>query len=571
MARAAHTVARQSRIRTGFPRPLDVFNLCAARGGSANGSGRISDRLRAQPNPRIGGQGSPVKDRRGPATVTEEARRTPRGSHWPRGREGATGKLGSQETSLRSLHQALEERGPRMQSSFVSMPVRALRGGSMSRWRLPGRRRGHGDPGEIDAGDRQSGGVRARPAGSGDRGTLRLRTRLLQQRLGGDLAGRRGCQRRRRRAAPAAPRCRTSSSATTAQISGPAAKPGPSPPSPTTSAATLVAHAAGTRPGAALAPAPNLPAQIAERWNPAAAELRRPGNDQHGLRGPGAEGHRRSGLGPLTRRLATCARASTTMAAGPTRPRRPPVAKAEPSEPDMTGAAIAALCEAGAPAYDPSVAPALAYLQGLLVDATGAIHYAFGDNADATAWAVSGLTACGVDPQSAAWTTPSGKTPIDHLLSLQAPRGPKPGASATSTRAKPTSTRPRTRCGRSRAGSSPRSRRRGGSVAAKRPPARQCRREPRSPHLLAIELAPGNVRMCKVTAPAGAPLSQVLARGRGRRSSARGLRDLVRHAGGRLSLARRRLRPPRRRGVAAAARPWRRDTRGEQPVRLRRA
>ncbi len=104
-----------------------------------------------------------------------------------------------------------------------------------------------------------------------------------------------------------------------------------------------------------------------------------------------------------------------------------PAAKAEPSEPDMTGAAIAALCEAGAPAYDPAVAPALAYLQGLLVDSTGAIHYAFGDNADATAWAVSGLTACGIDPQSAAWTTPAGKTPIDHLLSLQLQTGPEAG------------------------------------------------------------------------------------------------------------------------------------------------
>ena len=32
------------------------------------------------------------------------------------GWEGATGRLGSQETSLRSLHQALEERGSRMQA-----------------------------------------------------------------------------------------------------------------------------------------------------------------------------------------------------------------------------------------------------------------------------------------------------------------------------------------------------------------------------------------------------------------------------------------------------------------------
>jgi len=34
------------------------------------------------------------------------------------------------------------------------------------------------------------------------------------------------------------------------------------------------------------------------------------------------------------------------------------------------------------------------------------------------------------------------------------------------------------------------------------------------PHLLAIELAPGNVRMCKVTAPEGAQLGQVLSEAR---------------------------------------------------------
>src|SRR6185295_6243691 len=71
----------------------------------------------------IGGQGSPVQDRRGPATVTERnARRTPSGSHWPRGREGATGRLGSQETSLRSKRPtALVERGLGMHKPIAAL------------------------------------------------------------------------------------------------------------------------------------------------------------------------------------------------------------------------------------------------------------------------------------------------------------------------------------------------------------------------------------------------------------------------------------------------------------------
>ena len=93
----------------------------------------------------------------------------------------------------------------------------------------------------------------------------------------------------------------------------------------------------------------------------------------------------------------------------------------------MTGAAVAALCEAGVPAYDPDVVDALDYLQGLFFNATGAVHYAFGDNSDATAWVISGLNACGIDPQSPDWTTAAGKTPIDHLLSLQVPSGPEAG------------------------------------------------------------------------------------------------------------------------------------------------
>ena len=189
-----------------------------------------------------------------------------------------------------------------------------------------------------------------------------------------------------------------------------------------------------------------------------------------------------------------------------------PPAQAEPSESDMTGAAIAALCEAGVPAYDPDVADALAYLRGLLVEETGAIHYAFGDSSDATAWAISGLNACGIDPQSPAWTTGAGKTPVDHLLSLQLSSGDGAGGFGymDTTEASLYSTQDALRA-------------LAGGVFGAAPPARLDPSQPRIrpvpavssgtpvPHLIAIGRGGGNVRICKVTAPAEAPLPQVLA------------------------------------------------------------
>jgi hypothetical protein len=180
-----------------------------------------------------------------------------------------------------------------------------------------------------------------------------------------------------------------------------------------------------------------------------------------------------------------------------------------PSEEDMTGAAIAALCEAGVPAYDPAVGSALDFLRSRLIDASGGIEYLFGfpipdtPNADTNAWVVSGLNACGIDPQSPAWTTSAGKTAVDYLLSLQVPSGPEAGsfgyedASAGNFYATQDVLRAIA----------------GGAFT----PAPQTVRAPSTvsagtpvPHLLAIELAPGNVRMCKVTAAVGAPLTQLL-------------------------------------------------------------
>jgi hypothetical protein len=273
--------------------------------------------------------------------------------------------------------------------------------------------------------------------------------------------------------------------------------------------ATLVAHAAGLDP-ARLAANVNLPAQIAERWNPSAPSFGEAGttNTVFGVLALKAAAVPLWAVAPVASSLRQSQHedGGWTYSAGAT-----PVALAEPSEPDMTGAAIAALCETGVAAYDPDVAAALSYLHGLLVDSTGAVHYAYGDNSDATAWAVSGLTACGIDPQSPAWTTASGKTPIDHLLSLQVQSGSEAGGFGYSdtSEANLYSTQDALRAI-------------AGGVFTAAPPAPGTPSLPSVrpapvvaagtpvPHLLAIELAPGNVRMCKVTAPVGAPLTQLL-------------------------------------------------------------
>jgi hypothetical protein len=91
------------------------------------------------------------------------------------------------------------------------------------------------------------------------------------------------------------------------------------------------------------------------------------------------------------------------------------------SEPDMTGAAIAALCTAGVPNTDTAVVNARKYLASKLNKTTGAIESAFGVNTDTTAWAVQGLKACGIDPQEGEFEAT--KTPLDFLISQQVKGG----------------------------------------------------------------------------------------------------------------------------------------------------
>lgn len=267
--------------------------------------------------------------------------------------------------------------------------------------------------------------------------------------------------------------------------------------------AIIVAHSAGLD-SARLAAGANLPAQLAGRWNSTTGSF-------------GEASSNATAFGILALRmtpLPAWALAPAVdflrrnqhddggwgFAAAPT-----PADRAEPSEEDMTGGAIAALCEAGVPAYDPDVAAALGFLQARLANATGAVQYRFGGtNADVNAWVLSGLNACGIDPQSDAWTTAAGKTPVDYLLSLQVSAGPEAGGFGyeDNSAAGLYTTQDTLRA-------------LAGGVFSPEPesvrPAPTVSDGTPVPHLLAIQLAPGNVRICKVTAAAGAALPVVLA------------------------------------------------------------
>ncbi|MFJ5120207.1 hypothetical protein [Kitasatospora sp. NPDC088548] len=95
-----------------------------------------------------------------------------------------------------------------------------------------------------------------------------------------------------------------------------------------------------------------------------------------------------------------------------------PAALAQASDIDMTGAAMASLCSSGVPGTDPAIVAAKNFLKGKLV-ASGAFNSMFGANTDSNGWAVSGLNACGINPQGADFTSGTGKTPVDFLISQQ--------------------------------------------------------------------------------------------------------------------------------------------------------
>jgi hypothetical protein len=90
------------------------------------------------------------------------------------------------------------------------------------------------------------------------------------------------------------------------------------------------------------------------------------------------------------------------------------------AEPDMTGAAMAALCNAHVENTSGVIKKGEAYLKSLLTASSGAFSSEFGVNTDSNAWAVQGLNACGIEPQGTEFTVASTKkTPIDFLISQQ--------------------------------------------------------------------------------------------------------------------------------------------------------
>jgi hypothetical protein len=98
--------------------------------------------------------------------------------------------------------------------------------------------------------------------------------------------------------------------------------------------------------------------------------------------------------------------------------------KESAAEPDTTGAALAALCNAGrSPSTNESIKKGLTYLKGLL-KSSGAFESEFEVNTDSNAWVVSGLSACKISPQEEGFTNKeTKKTPVAFLISQQLTSG----------------------------------------------------------------------------------------------------------------------------------------------------
>ncbi len=100
------------------------------------------------------------------------------------------------------------------------------------------------------------------------------------------------------------------------------------------------------------------------------------------------------------------------------------------AEPDMTGAAMAALCTAGVSKSEGVLVKAKEYLEADLKaesKGSGAFESEFHANTDSNAWAVSGLNACGINPQEEGFTTKEKHTPIEFLISQQLKSGAESG------------------------------------------------------------------------------------------------------------------------------------------------
>jgi hypothetical protein len=261
----------------------------------------------------------------------------------------------------------------------------------------------------------------------------------------------------------------------------------------------LIAHAAGLDPSR-VAAEQNFPARVVAGWNPALGTIG--GTASAAFVQPVA-------LGLLALSTSSTPRwAEAPVIASLRQLQESDGGWTEPggfARAETTGLALAALCEAGVPPYDPAVRAGISYLHGKK-EADGSIEAA---GTEVTSFAVIGMNACGVDLEGPEWT--AGPTPVDYLLSTQVASGPGEGgypfeagevpyvyATALATMAI------------------------SGDGFIVEPPART---NPALPsvrptpavadgttvsHELAIEGATGTVRMCDVEGPSGASLRTLL-------------------------------------------------------------
>jgi hypothetical protein len=92
------------------------------------------------------------------------------------------------------------------------------------------------------------------------------------------------------------------------------------------------------------------------------------------------------------------------------------------SDVDMTASAIMALVAAGESQSSPAITDALAYIKSTQMENGGFMSWGV-TNADTNSWAICGIMAAGQDPNGADWTSRTGNTPLDNLLSFQQDNG----------------------------------------------------------------------------------------------------------------------------------------------------
>ncbi|MDV5149192.1 hypothetical protein R1T08_34915 [Streptomyces sp. SBC-4] len=190
---------------------------------------------------------------------------------------------------------------------------------------------------------------------------------------------------------------------------------------------TLNAYAAGIDP-ARVSASRNLVADIYGYWQTAEAGYFGPSGNFNGtvfaalaLRGAKTQAGTARIPQALTDAIVTRLRANQHNDGGWTfqKVEGNPTAINTASDIDMTGAAMAALCASGVPNTDADVVQAKNFLKGKLVVSSGAFTSLYGVNTSSNGWGVAGLNACGINPQSAEFTTINGKTPVDFLIANQ--------------------------------------------------------------------------------------------------------------------------------------------------------